>query len=289
MLKTFPFLIVLIFAFYPCAAGAQTNIMSAFNAIINCKEAQVTETHSLSKDPTTGKKDGQCDVYRFVIPKAKFYLVKNVLSAFDKDSQKAYSLNSGKSEKYDSRIMLAVGDGSGIGEYVDEKKRDYIYALFLAPQSEDYEGIYRYAYAFNYEEEKEKIIGKIAITYATTLKYRQQLANSSNHTSNVYTNNHNAYVLSEDGFMVPSSDKSKRSWFEVFMTYVQSMASAGPQTRIALATKLYGVVRDISEYSRVKAADKDAAREILKSMIADKKYSETILNNLLNQCLINLK
>lgn len=67
------------------------------------------------------------------------------------------------------------------------------------------------------------------------------------------------------------------------------MTSANTQTRIALATKAFKVIRDTSKYSEVTDADKEAVREILKGMISDKKYSESVLNKLLNQCLVEIK
>lgn len=76
------------------------------------------------------------------------------------------------------------------------------------------------------------------------------------------------------------------------MSYLQTMTSANSQTRIALASKAYMLIRDASQYpdySDVSKSDKDTVREILKGMISDKKYSETVLNELLNQCLVNLK
>lgn len=271
-------LLSLLLAAIPMIAAAQNNIKSAFNDIIKCPEAQITETHSLEKDPTTGVKIGQSDVYSFVLPANKENLIKKVFSAFDKDTDMAYSINRGKNEKNDRKINLAVGDGDGDGVHINSQGYDYIYSLFLAPTAENSEGIYRYAYGINYKKDGGKLIGKLVITYATTLNYRQQMAQKKQY--NVLRN------LSNGSYVITDSQKS---WFETLMSYFQSMTSANSQTRIALATKAYNVIRDTSKYPDVTDTDKDAVREILKGMIADKKYSETVLNKLLNQCLVSIK
>lgn len=75
----------------------------------------------------------------------------------------------------------------------------------------------------------------------------------------------------------------------MMMTYFQNMSQGSTQTRIALASKAYKLIQDIEKYPEVTDADKNTVREILKGMISDKKYSETILNKILNQCLTNIK
>lgn len=271
----------LILAVIPMMAAAQTNIKSAFDAIIKCPEAQITESHTLDKDPTTGIKTGQSDVYRFVLPASKANLIKKVIEAFDKDAEKAYSINRGKSVDTKSDIALAVGNGESSGVYITSPDCEYIYSLFLAPLSEDSKGIYRYAYGMNCKEEHGKIKGKLVITYATTLKYRQQMEKERQHAV--------LRSFSNGTFNMSSSATSQESWFEKLMSYLQGMTQANTQTRIALATKAYSLIGDISKYPDVSEADKNAAREILKGMISEKKYSETVLNNLLNQCLIGIK
>lgn len=278
MKTSFIRLLSLLLAAIPMTAAAQNNIKSAFNEIIKCPEAQITETHSLEKDPITGVKTGQSDVYRFVLPANKENLIKKVFSAFDKDTDMAYSINRGKNEKNDRKINLAIGNGDGDGVHINNQGYDYIYSLFLAPTSEDSDGIYRYAYGINYKKDGGKLIGKLVITYATTLNYRQQMAQKKQY--NVLRN------LSNGAYVITGSQKS---WFETLMSYFQSMTSANSQTRIALATKAYNVIRDTSKYPDVTETDKDAIREILKGMISDKKYSETVLNKLLSQCLVSIK
>lgn len=265
----------------PIIASAQSNIVSAFDAIIKCPQAKVTENHTLEKDPSTNVKIGQSDVYRFELPANEFNLVNNVLSAFQKDSETAYSFNKGKSSLLDSAISLTVGDGSQMAVRVNEPESDYVCALFLAPRSEDSEGIYRYAYAFNYKEENGKLLGYLIVTYATTLKHRQQLEQESQR--NALLN------ISNESFVIPSIDSSQKTWFEEVIYYLQGIRSASSQTRIALAAKAFKTIGNRADYQDSNLADKDAVCEILKNMISDKKYSETMLNTILNQCLKILK
>ena len=275
-------LLSLLLTVLPMSAGAQNSIKSAFDAIIKCPEAQITESHTLDKDPSTGVKTGQSDVYRFVLPSSKTKLLENVVSAFDKDAEKAYSINRGKTVNTERDIILTVGDGYGDDDVcINNPDCEYIYSLFLAPLSEDPEGIYRYAYGMNCKEEGGKLVGKLVITYATTLKHRQQLEQERR----------NKIIFGESFSKLDNtySGSTQQSWFDLLMSYFQGMTSANTQTRIALATKAFKVIRDTSKYSEVTDADKEAVREILKGMISDKKYSESVLNKLLNQCLVEIK
>lgn len=274
-------LISLMFAVIPMMADAQTNIKSAFDAIINCPEAQITDSHKLDRDPSTGVKTGQSDVYHFVLPVSKENLLKKVVSAFDKDADMAYSINKGKRNDSDSDIELTVGNGEGNGVRINNLDCEYIYSLFLSPISEDPNGNYRYAYGMNYKKEGGKIVGKLVITYATTLKYRQQAAQERQY--DVLRN------LSNGTYVIRGNGSTQKSWFDMLMSYFQGMTSANNQTRIALATKAFKVIRDTSKYPDVTDADKKAVREILKGMISDKKYSESVLNTLLIQCLAEIK
>lgn len=274
-------LLSLMFAAIPMIAAAQNNIKSAFEAIIKCPEAQITESHTLEKDPSTGIKTGQSDIYRFVLPAGKAALIEKVVSAFDKDAEMAYSINRGKTVNTDRDIILTIGNPGNDGVCINSPDCEYIYSLFLAPLSEDPDGIYRYAYGMNFKEKDGTLIGKLVITYSTTLKYRQQEALQRQYDVLRFSNNINSNT--------PSVFSSQKSWFDTLMSYFQSMASANPQTRIALASKAYKVIQDTSKYPDVTEADKDAVREILSGMISDKKYSETVLNKLLDRCLIGIK
>ena len=278
-------LISLMLAVISMTAYAQTNIKLAFDAIINCPEAQITESHTLDKDPSTGVKTGQSDVYRFVLPDSKGNLIKNVISAFDKDSEMAYSINKGRSVDTERDIILTVGNTGNDGIYMNSPDCEYIYSLFLAPLSEDPNGIYRYAYGMNYKEDGDNLVGKLVITYATTLKYRQQ-AEEQRQFEMLQSLSNNAY---KNARVLNDNTSTQESWFDMLMSYFQGMTSANTQTRIALASKAFKVIRDTSKYPEVTNADKVAVREILKGMISDKKYSESVLNKLLTQCLAEIK
>lgn len=275
-------LLSLALAVIPMVAAAQTNIRSAFNDIINCPEAQITQSHTLEKDTATGRKKGQSDVYRFVLPADKLDLIKKAIAAFDKDADMAYSINRGKAVNTERDIVLSIGNAYDDGVYLNDADCEYIYSLFLAPLSEDPDGNYRYAYGMNCKEVGGKLVGKLAITYATTLKYRQQAERQRQY--DVLR----TFSGSSIGISSPASS-SQQSWFDTLMSYFQGMTTAPSQTRIALASKAYKVIQDTSKYPEVTQADKDTVREILKGMIADKKYSETVLNKLLNRCLIEIK
>lgn len=269
-------LISLLLAVVPLMAAAQSNIKSAFEAIIKCPQAQISESHTLDKDPSTGKKTGQSDVYRFALPASKEKLLDKVFEAFDKDIEKAYSVKRGRSLRSEGQIGLAIGNGES-SEFINCPDCEYIYSLFLAPQAEDPDGIYRYGYAMSFKEEGSQLVGKLVVTYATTLKYRQQLAQEQQY--NVLRNLSNI-----------NEDPEEQSWFDILMRYFQNMPTANPHTRIGLATKAYKVIRDTSKYPEVTKSDKDAIREILKVMISeDYRYSDPMLNKLLNQCLVGIK
>lgn len=173
-------LLCLLLSFSPLMAMAQSNIKSAFNAIIKCPQAQITESRSLDKDPVTKVKTGQCDIYNFVLPIDKMNLIDKAIAAFDKDSPSSYGIKKGRATKSDAQISLAVGDASYNSVYINEPGYEYSYMLFLAPKSEDADGKYRYAYAMNYKETGKSILGKLVVTYATTLTYRQSLEKTAN-------------------------------------------------------------------------------------------------------------
>lgn len=272
-------LLSLLLAVVPLMAAAQSNIKSAFDAIIKCPQAQISESHTLDKDPSTGMKTGQSDVYRFVLPTSKEKLLDKVLEAFDKDIEKAYSVKRGKTTRSEGQIGLAIGNGES-SELVNCPDCEYIYSLFLAPQAEDPDGIHRYGYAMSFKEEGSQLVGKLVVTYATTLKYRQELAQKQQY--NVLRNLSN-------GTYVINGNTDQQLWFDDVMGYLQAMDSANSKRRITYARNAYKVIRNVSKYSDVTEGDKEAIRVILKAMIADKKYSETVLNGLLQQCLAGIQ
>lgn len=267
-MNTFYFWIIsFIISVFPIVGKAQTSIKSSFDAIINCPEAVITESHSLEKEPGTNIKTSQYDGYSFELPASKMPLIRKVISAFGNDSDRAFSIAQGKPHNV---IALAIGDGTKSVNLATEGY-DYIYALFLPSSNEDKEGIYRYAYGMSFKEENGKITGCLVITYATTLKYRQELDQKQN----------------EDSADVNGTQPEK-GWFETMISYLQGMQAATPKTSLALAAKAFKLIQEADKDKNVSMADKNAIREILKVMISSPQYSETV-NALLNQCLVVLK
>lgn len=270
-------ILCLLAAIMPLQSTAQTNIRKAFDKLLKSSDVSYTESHSMEKDATTGIKESQSDVYNFTLPAGKISLVDNVVKAFKSDENLAYSINSGIAGNGDRTLSLAVGDGTD-GVTVNTPGRNYIYACFIAPEKENPSGNYRYAYAINWVEKDGQIKGKLIITYATTLKYRQQQSNRSS-----FRIINGTYV----GNIDQAADTD--SWFGKFMGYVQAMSTKNLKTRQALATRLYEHTKLAQSTSDMTNEDKNTAREILKGMISDKRYEDTVIQRLLNASLVNLK
>jgi hypothetical protein len=152
---------------------AQGHIKRAFNALITDTSTKVESTNKLNKDPETGTKIGQLDVYEFTIPASHHNLVEDIKQAFDQDKEKAYSLSSvstanKRSYNYTSLAVGGEDNGYPIG---DMKNSRYIYALFL--DADDMSKTHRYAYAMEWCERAKEIVGKLIITYATTQEHRR--------------------------------------------------------------------------------------------------------------------
>ena len=152
---------------------AQGHIKRAFNLLITDTSTKVDSTQKLNKDPETGTKIGQLDVYEFTIPASHHNLVEDIKHAFDQDKEKAYSLTSTstankKSYNYTSLAVGGEDNGYPLG---DMKNSRYIYTLFLDP--DDKSKTHRYAYAMEWCEGEKEIVGKLIITYATTQEHRR--------------------------------------------------------------------------------------------------------------------
>ena len=159
----------------PMSMTAQENIKRAFDTLISDSHATISTTHKLNRDPETGIKEGQLDVYEFTLPISKLSLVKDIERAYDKDREQAYSLNTAtpKGKKEYDYESLAVGGGNGY-QLGDIRGSRYMYALFLDPEDET--KTHRYAYALEWAERKDEVEGKLVITYSTTQKYRQKMS-----------------------------------------------------------------------------------------------------------------
>lgn len=155
----------------PSVLLAQQNIQKAFDALLNENIVEIKTQHTLERDPETGKKKAQIDIYDFEIANPTgISRIKDIQRAFDKDKEAAYELRSGD-HAGNNYPTLAVGDGRSQAVAVGRiKGSNYIYALFL--DKDDSEKIYRYAYALEWVEKDKKTQVRLAITYATTLQYR---------------------------------------------------------------------------------------------------------------------
>ena len=155
----------------PSTLMAQQNIQKAFDALLNENIKEIKTQHTLERDPETGRKKAQMDIYDFEVANPTgISRIKDIQRAFDKDKEDAYELRSGDHAGNDYH-RLAVGDGKSYSVAVGRiKGSNYIYALFL--DKDDPEKIYRYAYALEWVEKDKKTQVRLAITYATTLQYR---------------------------------------------------------------------------------------------------------------------
>jgi hypothetical protein len=211
---------------------AQGHIKRAFNVLITDTSTKVESTHKLNKDPETGTKTGQLDVYEFTIPASHHDLVEDIKRAFDQDKEKAYSLSSvstanKKSYNYTSLAVGGEDNGYPLG---DMKNSRYIYALFLDP--DDQSKTHRYAYAMEWCEGAKEMVGKLIITYATTQDHRR----SKRQTRTISVNGKdikidgNSFSFGSgfpfDSSVVIDSDsllfnrgRSSESWLSEFNTY----------------------------------------------------------------------
>lgn len=155
----------------PSVLLAQQNIQKAFDALLNENIVEIKTQHTLEREPETGKKKAQMDIYDFEIANPTgINRIKDIQRAFDKDKETAYELRSGD-HAGNNYPTLAVGDGRSQAVAVGRiKGSNYIYACFL--DKDDPEKSYRYAYALEWVEKDKKTQVRLAVTYATTLQYR---------------------------------------------------------------------------------------------------------------------
>ena len=215
----------------PSVILAQQNIQKAFDALLNENIVEIKTQHALERDPETGKKKAQMDIYDFEIDNPTgISHIKDIRSAFDKDKEDAYELTSGD-HAGSNYHQLAVGDGKSYSVAIGRiKGSNYIYACFL--DKDDPEKIYRYAYALEWVEKDKKTQVRLAITYATTLQYR----NSKRQTRTFIVNGQEVQVDGNsislnNGFPFDNSsvfdsdstffnhERSSETWLSEFNTY----------------------------------------------------------------------
>ena len=246
------------------AAQGQTNVKKAFEALLDSPDVKYTETHSMSKDPNTGQKESQIDTYDFKLPASKVALVNNIVKAFKADEKEAYTYSSGDKGKHSITINLAVGDGKSEGYAINPDDQSYVYACYLAPKDEDPTGNYRYAYGMKWKEEKGEIEGSLVVTYATTLNYRQ----------------------TEGAIIIHSP---KQDWFSNFTSLVIGLQRTSGLSRQSVSSKIFKAAQESQTSKDVTAEEKEAAREVLKSLLSDTKKYDEITMRLLNQALVSIK
>ncbi len=223
----------------PSAAFAQQHIQQAFDALRNSKlQKEASSRHSIEKDPDTGQMEGLEDTYDFILPdKLGRSLIEDIRKAFQKDEAKAYSVNTGRKGNSEDFVSLAVGDSNKGGVAIGLMEgSQWIYACFLDPNDSQHQ--HRYAYALEWAENKNHILGRIVKTYATTLKYRQDKKNSR-----TITVNGNNFAF---GSFFPDSDKkSSETWLSEFNTY-KNFFLKNPDGAAAnsYATQIYKLCKD---------------------------------------------
>ena len=279
----------------PSALMAQQNIQKAFDALLKQKQViKVTAHHDMEKDPETGVKKGQADVYDFTLPAGNPWrqLVLDIEDAIYKDSENAYSVSSSENNKGVNYVTLVVGDGSSesvaIGKIPDSK---YIYACFL--DKKDPEKKYRYAYAVEWAEGEDGIKGRIATTYGTTQKYREASDNGKKRIKSISINgkaltkdqikemmgnNLNGLMFNLDA--VDSLATNSQKWLNQFSTartlYGKYLAEHNPTLTNVFANSIYNLCKraDVLDADEKKIVISEISR--LRNATVDE-YSKSLL------------
>ena len=197
----------------PSAILAQQHIQRAFDVLRSSNIKEVSSRHSVEKDPDSGTMEGLEDTYDFELTDHRDKrLIDDIRKAFEQDEAHAYSVSTGSNGNSEDYVSLAVGDsnkgGVAIGLIKDSK---WIYACFLDPS--DSLRQHRYAYALEWVENGNKIRGRIAKTYATTQKYRQE-----KNRSKTITVNGNSFSFGQN-FPFDDDTKPSETWLSEFNTY----------------------------------------------------------------------
>ena len=263
-MKNKSFILTAMLTALPSALMAQENIQKAFDALLSDHIVEISTQHSLERDPETGQKTSQADVYDLMItdPSA-IQRIKDIQQAFDKDKEAAYSAKSGD-HAGDNYTALAVGNSNSSSVAIGKMKGSkYVYACFL--DKDDPEKKYRYAYAMEWTEKDKKTIVRLAVTYATTQKYRQ----SKKQIKSIITNGRvikvdgnsfsygsgfpfdDSFVLDSDSIMF-NREKSSESWLSEFNTY-KNLYLKNPNGTAAshFATYIYKLCKNVQSLEDV--------------------------------------
>lgn len=279
------------------AANAQQNIQKAFDALLNDHIVETKTQHSMEKDPETGKKTAQADVYDFVVSNPSgLNHIKAIQKAFEKDKENAYQLRT-VSHPGSDYMSLAVGDKVSQSVAIGKiKGSDYIYACFL--DKDDPEKKYRYAYALEWLEKDKNTQVRLAITYATIPQYRQKnskikkiiingeeinMDGNSFSLGNGFPFNGNS-VFSSDSIFI-SSEKSSESWLSEFNTYKNLFLKKSNGTAAShYATYIYKLCKNAKPLDD--AERKIVAKEIMK---LKGKTDDEFIQNLFDMSIERLK
>lgn len=196
---------VIIGSALPCSVSAQQYLPEAFSAFVDNIDIAVVPQLTLERNPETGRKTSECDIYAFTLPASSRSALDDVLAAFDRDSEQAYDVASSQAQvmpvpdyktfskeakKYvkaykrakkrspqpgfvqTRRVRIGVGDGTAGGVDIGEQGRQYVYACFTDKQ--DTTNTYRYAYAVEWGEDDGIISGRLVKTYAVRADKRKK-------------------------------------------------------------------------------------------------------------------
>jgi hypothetical protein len=242
-MKNKSIILAAIFMALPSTMMAQKNVKKAFDDFLAQKNfISLSPQHLLEKDPETGKKESQSDVYDFTAPTTYKRLLTAIEDAIQKDSEAAYQIASGENNGPTNYVTLAVGDDSSSGVAIGKNEGSrYTYACFVDKNDPDKK--YRYAYAVDWVERDGKIIGRLAITYALMPKFRQ---------SRGITINGNKITLPTDiGGITASKKMSTTDFLSQFNTlsgfYRNNLAETngkGSAATASFAMQIYSLCKD---------------------------------------------
>lgn len=273
---------VALLALLPLTLQAQQHIKKAFDELIQDTSAELHAHHKLDKDPDTGVKESQLDWWEFTLPKSKQQLVKNIQRAFEEDREQAYSINTGSNSRGGEGVeSLAVGNSNSGGYSVGEiKGSDYIYGLFLDP--EDTERIHRYAYVLEWKDKGDEILGRLAITYATTQKYRKGNRNTLTQRIIVNGTAYEGHDFNVQGSFVPLDNSN---WLAMFNMYAKKFRNNPNSTSSSYYANYINELCKKPEANKLTVEEKKIVIEELGKLanLTDDEFTKAIFLNAMKQ------
>jgi hypothetical protein len=294
-MKSRNFILAAMLMAMPSTMMAQQDIQKAFDALLNEKMTETKTQHILERDPQTGRKSAQADVYDFTISTSSaIERLNDVRKAFDKDKKDAYSVNSGIREVGEDAetasfaslfeslglpsVTLYVGDGKHQSVSIGSMKgSNYIYACFA--DKDDPENKYRYAYAMEWVEKSKKTKVRLAVTYALRPEARTKKSKSRIIINGKDVNIDGNMISLGSGFPFDDSsvfdvdsvhEKTPESWISEFNNYKRLfLKHPDSTTSTHYATSIYKLCKEsymldpdekkmvMDELAKLKAAAKD--------------------------------